>query len=153
MRWRSCAFAVLPLLLWHPAVRAQRPGSAPGDTAVRTVVNGRTDIRFPNAETRPLRWGFSIRMVAGPNREYTHPTVLRLASGSTAEAAGLQVGDTIVSVDGRDTRQPPMFADDSPGVRHLMRIRRGGEEMELTFVMPAIPPPPSEGGSPPARPR
>jgi hypothetical protein len=31
--------------------------------------------------------------------------------------------DTIVAVDGRDTRHPPMFADTSPGKRHLIRVR------------------------------
>jgi C-terminal processing protease CtpA/Prc len=76
-------------------------------------------------------------MKAGPNLEYTHPYITEVVKGSTAEEAGLAVGDTILSVDGRDTRQPPMFPDESPGVRHLMRIRRAGEEMELTFVMPA----------------
>lgn len=131
MQLRVLLLAGSALALVHPGVHAQSSGGPPDPAAGRVVVTHRT------AASPPPSWGFAFGMRAGPRLEYTHPYVTEVVKGSTAEEAGLAVGDTILSVDGRDTRQPPMFPDESPGVRHLMRIRRAGEEMELTFVMPA----------------
>ncbi|HSU14420.1 PDZ domain-containing protein [Longimicrobium sp.] len=74
------------------------------------------------------------------------PTIVRVVQGSNAQRAGLMAGDTIVSVDGWDIRGPrPLFVDRTPGRVYTMRVRRVGEEVELTFVYPAPPaaPPPT----------
>jgi len=104
--------------------------------ALRAQSEPRRVVALPAAQ-EPPGWGFAFAMRAGPQMEYTHPWVTEVVKGSTAEQAGLAAGDTIVAVDGRDTRVPPMFLDTTPGSRHVMRIRRAGEEAELTFVMPA----------------
>jgi S1-C subfamily serine protease len=136
MRFQVCVVAAAALLLADSKLRGQAAPPAGADSVTRTVEGGRTTIRFP-AANRPPSWGFAFRMNPGPNLEYTHPFVTQVVKGSAAEQAGLLQGDTIIAVDGRDTRHPPMFSDPAPGVRHLLRIRRAGEEMELTFVMPA----------------
>ncbi|MBD0320111.1 MAG: PDZ domain-containing protein [Gemmatimonadetes bacterium] len=68
--------------------------------------------------------------------------------GSNAARAGLMPGDTIMAVNGRDTRTSRMFPDRQPGTRYTMRIRRAGEDPELTYVMPAAPAP--AGARPPS---
>jgi len=68
------------------------------------------------------------------------PTVSRVDAGSPAAAAGLRVGDAIVAVNDRDSREGPLFARIEPGVRYVMRVRRGGEERELALT---VAPPPS----------
>lgn len=136
MRLYLYALGAAALLLTNDSLVAQASAPAAPDTATRTVVNGRTTIRYPNAN-RPPSGGFAVRMNSGPNLTYTHPFVTQVVKGSAAEEAGLMVGDTIIAVDGRDTRQPSVLVDPAPGIRHLFRIRRAGEEIELTFVMPA----------------
>jgi hypothetical protein len=43
----------------------------------------------------------------------------------------------IVSVNGRDGRQSPLFRDLRPGSTIVMRVRRGDEEREIRFQVAA----------------
>ena len=63
--------------------------------------------------------------------------VRRVPAGSNAERAGLVVGDTIVAVNGKDSRERPLFTERAPGTRYVLRVRREGEEMEIEYTVPA----------------
>ena len=64
-----------------------------------------------------------------------HPTVAHVFPDSPAERAGLQVGDTILAVDGIDSREGPLFRDRTPGRRLVVRIRRGAVQREISLVV------------------
>src|SRR5262249_52530808 len=84
--------------------------------------------------------GFVFGIEGRPGEPYPYPEIKTVVPGSNAAQAGLMAGDTLVSVDGRDLRRPaPLFPDRTPGAKDVMRVRRGGEELELTFTYPALP--------------
>lgn len=62
------------------------------------------------------------------------PTIRQVLPDSPAARAGLQAGDVIVSVNGRDGRNPPLFNDFQPGSKVVLRIRRGDDEREIALV-------------------
>ena len=62
------------------------------------------------------------------------PTIREVFPESPAARAGLQVGDVIVSVNGRDGRNPPLFNGLRPGAEVTLRVRRDDEEREITLV-------------------
>lgn len=128
---KPIAFTVVlaGLVLLPAASAAQSAGSSdpPRRTSTREV------------QARPPLWGFAIGMRPGPNNSFTHPFVHTVVPGSNAARAGIRVGDVILSVNGRDTRQPPLFLVREPGTRYVLRVRRDAEELELTFVYPEPP--------------
>jgi S1-C subfamily serine protease len=93
------------------------------------------------ADRAPFGFGWSIVPRRLPDGRFAmdYPVIKQVAPGSNAARAGLAVGDVLLSVDGRDTRTSPLFPDQRGGVRYLLRVRRGGEEVELTYVFPAPP--------------
>jgi S1-C subfamily serine protease len=126
-------FLVLAGLLLLPAPAPSQQGSSePASTRPRTATNR-------NAHAAPPRWGFAIGMNPGPNNTYGYPFVHTVVKGSNAERAGLAVNDTILSVNGRDARRPPLFPVREAGTRYVLRVRRGREELELTFIYPQVP--------------
>jgi len=92
-----------------------------------------------NSNTVPPRFGFAVGADMGPNNTFRHPFVHTVVPGSNAERAGIQVGDTILTINGRDARVGQLFPVREAGTRYLLRVRRGREEMELTFIFPVIP--------------
>jgi S1-C subfamily serine protease len=76
-----------------------------------------------------------VRVGAPRTRAAHHPTVSRIDPGSPGATAGLRVGDAILSLNGADSRDAPLFAIDVPGTRYVLRIRRGDEEREVTLVV------------------
>jgi hypothetical protein len=64
-----------------------------------------------------------------------HAQVVSIAPGSPAEAAGLMVGDVILTANGVDTRTARLMPDRTPGARYAFHIRRGAEEMDLNLVL------------------
>ncbi len=117
-----------------------------GEGGVRTAIN-------PDARPSTPVQGFRTEMRPGPGNAYTHDRVTLVVKGSNAERAGLEVGDVILDVDGRDVRGVPLFPSRVPGTRYLLRIKRGAEEMELTFIYPEPPPPASSSQQPRAAPK
>ncbi|HEV7588667.1 MAG TPA: PDZ domain-containing protein [Longimicrobium sp.] len=68
-------------------------------------------------------------------RPSTLPLVGCVVVGSSAARAGLQPGDVIVSVNGRDPRVRGTFADRRVGTRWVIRIQRDQEEREVAFTI------------------
>lgn len=132
---RHVVFLLSAALAFAPArAHAQQPSSS-SDPGVTTVVVNRA----------PPPLGFVYSIVGSYGQAYPYPKITTVVAGSNAARAGLMVGDTLVSVDGRDLRQPvPLFPDRTPGTKYVMRVRRGGEDLELIYTYPATPaaPPP-----------
>jgi membrane-associated protease RseP (regulator of RpoE activity) len=60
--------------------------------------------------------------------------VREVVPGSAAAQAGVAVGDTIVRINGLAASEQVMFAPLSPGDTVRLRIRRGGQERDITVV-------------------
>jgi S1-C subfamily serine protease len=78
---------------------------------------------------------YVIRAGQPRTRAAGFPTVSRVEPGSPAATAGLRVGDAIVSLNGVDSRNGPLFTRIEPGVRYVVRVRRGDEERELALTV------------------
>lgn len=80
----------------------------------------------------PLMPGDSVPM---PLKSY--PAVTEVFKCSPAEAAGFEIDDELMEVDGKDARIRPIFgfADRrAPGVTQLVTVRRDGKLVELTLT-------------------
>jgi len=143
MKPRLHLLAFAAVLALQPCLAAAQSSPARKASRARTLGN-------PHATSRGPAWGFSIGMTSGSVNEYGYPYVVAVVKGSSAEQAGLAVGDTILSVDGRDARQPPLFPRTEPGTRYVLRVLRGREEQEITyrFPQPAETPRPEPGRAP-----
>lgn len=136
MNKASHLMAAAALLLLHPGAAHAQP--SPGTATEHTYT-------YPQAPRRGPGWGFATGMRPGPGNSYNYPYVRTVISGSAAEAAGLMVGDTIISVDGRDMRYGPFFPVQVAGTRYVMLVRRGTEEIELVYTFPKLEEAPREG--------
>ncbi|HET6765161.1 MAG TPA: M56 family metallopeptidase [Longimicrobiaceae bacterium] len=61
--------------------------------------------------------------------------------GSNAAASGMAVGDTVIAINGVDARQQRMM-DRSPTARYTLRLRRQGQERDVSFTLGTVPAPP-----------
>lgn len=62
----------------------------------------------------------------------SYPVIVAFADGSTAEAGGFRVGDTVISIGGLDAREIDTFRDEvllSPGTTKSVVIERDGERV------------------------
>jgi S1-C subfamily serine protease len=125
---RYLVFLLAAALVSGPArAHAQRP-TPNGEPGATTVVVNRA----------PPPLGFAWGIEGTPGEPYPYPEIKTVVPGSNAARAGLMVGDTLVSVNGHDLRQPvPLCPDRTPGTRYMMRVRRAGEDLELIFMYPA----------------
>jgi len=136
VRFRSILFAASAAGL----LCALRPALSTAQvTLPRGVDSSRVRVwTNPALANRGPGWDFDIGMNPGPNHEYGYVYVARLEPGNAAHRAGLLVGDTILTVDGRDTRRAePLFPREVPGTRYVLRIKRGEEEREIVYIYPA----------------
>ncbi|CAA9344312.1 MAG: hypothetical protein AVDCRST_MAG89-2779 [uncultured Gemmatimonadetes bacterium] len=58
-------------------------------------------------------------------------------SGIPRAAAGFLPGDLVLSIDGRDSVERPLFPGLAPGRAYTVRVKRGEEERELRVVAAA----------------
>ena len=78
-------------------------------------------------------WVWGIWEATSPER---YPVVVRLGEGATAAQAGFRTGDTVLSIEGRDAREPDTYRDEillAPGTTKSVVIERGGERMTLAL--------------------
>jgi S1-C subfamily serine protease len=124
----SIAAAALAIAFAHPA-RAQEPTPAPAAPADTQVA------RNPRPPAGLL--GLALRVFAGER-----PFVASVSPESPAAAAGFIVGDVVLSIDGRDSLERPLFPGLAPGRAYTVRVKRGDEERELRVVAAAPRPAP-----------
>ena len=74
---------------------------------------------------------------ARPTQLKSYPVVVVVKACSPAEAAGFEVEDELVSVDGRDGRLLPLFpgGPHMAGTVHRVTVRRGERLLELTLTL------------------
>ncbi len=120
----SITAAALAIALAHPA-RAQEP--APAAPAADTQVT-----RNPRPPAGLL--GLALRIFPGER-----PFVASVSPESPAAAAGFLPGDVVLSIDGRDSLERPLFPGLAPGRAFTVRVKRGNEERELRIVAAAPP--------------
>jgi S1-C subfamily serine protease len=77
---------------------------------------------IPDFSIRPLRWA-------------DYPVVRHVYQSSPARAAGLEVGDAILKVNGRDGCEPEAYHHHTPGERLALVVQRGREQKEISFVL------------------
>jgi len=108
------------------------------------VVRGWLGINIQDV-TRDLAESFAMPRPTGA-------LVRGLAADGPARAAGVEVGDVILSFDGRTLRRseelPPLVGRTAPGKRVALQLLRAGKPLALTATVGELPPPP-----PPPAPR
>ena len=119
----SIAAAALAIAFAHPA-RAQQPAPPPAADS-QAVQNPR-----PPAGTL----GLALRIFAN-----ARPFVAAVSPESPAAAAGFMVDDVVLSIDGRDSLERPLFPGLAPGRAYTVRVKRGEVEHELRIVAAAPP--------------
>jgi regulator of sigma E protease len=65
------------------------------------------------------------------------PIVASVSPDSPAAAAGFLPGDRVLSIDGRDSLERPLFPGLAPGRAYTVRVKRGDDERELRVVAAA----------------
>lgn len=87
--------------------------------------------------TGMLYYGGTLEMLPnGEPRLTDYPIVTRVDSGSVSAAAGLKLGDVLLSVNGRDGREARLFRREHGETRWVIRVRRDAEEKELVMEVP-----------------
>jgi len=92
----------------------------------------------PRGETGPARgFVYTGRLAdgGGPLRWADYPIVSHVFSGSPAEAAGLRVGDSIMTVNGRDATETEAFFDAKVGGTWTLTVQRGLQVLEISYIL------------------
>jgi hypothetical protein len=133
--------------------RTFRPHSRSESNATKRAIEApsasppqHTTVVLPADGPRP-RWGIGTRSDPG---EPTAPVVVRITAGSPAAAAGMALGDRLISLDGKAiTSQAEMVARlAAAGNRIAVDIDRKGRVIRL--LLAATDPPPGTGIEAPA---
>jgi hypothetical protein len=64
-----------------------------------------------------------------------YPQVRGIKQGSAVQRAGLMLGDTVLTVNGRDMREWDVFHDAQVGTVYTLHVRRAGQERDITFAI------------------
>jgi membrane-associated protease RseP (regulator of RpoE activity) len=64
-----------------------------------------------------------------------YPQVRSIKQGSAVQRAGLMLGDTVLTVNGRDMREWDVFHDAQVGTVYTLHVRRAGQERDVTFAI------------------
>ena len=107
---------------------------APGATAAQSGASAGTTVRAS------LGFAYSSNLVddaAGATRWADYPLVRHVYSGSPAARAGLQVGDQILRINGRDGTEPSAYHNPRVGERCTLVVQRGTRQVEISYVLTA----------------
>lgn len=138
-RGMTTVLAALAAMAVH-AGGARAQAMPQGGVPAGVVVQGGTVSRVSSAP--PLGFGYTGQPAFGEDgrpRFADFPVVTRVQPDSPPARAGIAVGDAIVAVNGHDGREPGLFRQRAAGTRYVVKVRRGTEEKEITFVMAAPP--------------
>jgi len=114
-------------------------GFAMPSNTVTTVYN-----QLIGPEHRVARGSIGIEFAAQPNPAIAHiygsgVTVSNVVSGSPADEAGLKIGDTITSVDGKEVRSGDDLVADiasrKPGTKAKLTFGRNGKKQDATVTI------------------
>jgi M6 family metalloprotease-like protein len=130
---------------------------SPGDEVTLGVVRdgGRTELTAKLvAASRPMTLGGPVAAPLGVTlaEEKTGKGIFveSVAANSAAAAAGLKVGDLVLTIDGQEVSRPSRVADVAaarrPGDTLTFGITRDGKPLELKATLVAAPPRPGAGG-------
>jgi len=117
------------LLSWAPDAAAQ-PGQG-GRGTVTGSRNGRVDVAY----TGIFPGGRPVMAPDGSPRWADYPEVREVAPGSPADRVGIQPGDVLLLVNGKDARDPRTLIAE-PGTVFTIRLRRGTTVHE--FVLTSV---------------
>lgn len=103
------------------------PRVAEAQTEMRSVPGRRNALGFsysglPDFSQSPPRWA-------------DYPVVRHVYETSPAQAAGLEVGDVVLKVNGRDGCETEAYLRYPIGSRVTLLVQRGREQKEISFVL------------------
>ncbi len=151
-RTRLAQVAFGTLRLARPIASVTTSANAGNDPVSAGVVGGEILRRFkliviasrnqiilePNASLHDaFNWDVSGVILASP-RPFTKIVVYKVLEGSAAATAGLQPGDELIEVDGKNAGgqgfDAVWHAFQMPGRRYALKIRRNGAELSLVLT-------------------
>ena len=108
---------------------------------VRVVARGTMPARTGNQLTRDIGWSWQQRAIprAGSMEMAEHMIVTAVTSESPAAAAGIKVGDRVLTINGFDTMINPeqsKFIPRSP--RNEIRLLRDGKQLTLNVDLRGV---------------
>ena len=118
---------------------------------VLVAIIGVVDVRFASAQVpgripaaTPAKGYIGIAwMVRDPmETDYLRrraPVVFSVQPCSPGHWAGLQPGDELIEVNGRDARDGPAFPDLKPEAVYSMVVKRGNDRIEAEMAVTAVP--------------
>ncbi|CAN5634496.1 hypothetical protein BH23GEM6_BH23GEM6_14070 [soil metagenome] len=121
-----------------PAVHA--PGASDQSVTIDGVrhVSGSEVIANPLSQPYYFGFGFALNTTSGSHHPTTHTMVVtQVAVGSPAATSGLAAGDVIVAIDGVALTDSNLFRNTVEGTAHMLRVRRGGSEIEMEITAAA----------------
>ncbi len=113
----------LGLVLGSP-VAAAAQSAAGAETAARGSLGFAYSSNLVRDESGAMKW-------------VDYPVVRHVYSGSPAARAGLQTGDQIVRINGRDGTEPAAYHNPRVGDACTLVVQRGSSEVEITYVVTA----------------
>lgn len=108
--------------------------SAPSAAAAQSGGNAGTTTRAS------LGFAYSSNLLddaAGAMKWADYPLVRHVYSGSPAARAGLQVGDQILRINGRDGTEPTAYHNPRIGEQCTLLVQRGTRQVEISYVLSA----------------
>ena len=109
-------------------------GQEPRDDAEDEALLGVTGISY-DPVPGGLRFDTQGEVIIPSVSERPHPVITRIYPCSPAEDVGLQVGDVMIVINGKDAREmPPPWRDALPGIVQDLTIRRGEELIAVSIV-------------------
>jgi membrane-associated protease RseP (regulator of RpoE activity) len=145
MSYRALFLAVTFALIPVACSQAQRTEPEPSTAGVNmpagaVVSDGGLTIPGRSRSYTGIGWtGTPTFAPDGTVRSADYPVITIISKDSPAQKVGLAVGDVVLSVNGKDAREAGLLSAKGPGEMFTIRVRRGEEVRDYTFVTAAFP--------------
>lgn len=113
----------IALALSTPGAACAQGGASPG-AAARASLGFAYSSNLIDDASGALKWA-------------DYPLVRHVYSGSPAARAGLQVGDQILRINGRDGTEPAAYHNPRIGGHCTLLVQRGTRQVEISYVLTA----------------